>query len=388
MRLARVGEILELQRRQVLVDPTAEYYEIGIRSFGRGVFHKPPIRGIDLGNKRVFEIRPGDLLLSNVFAWEGAVALATEADRGRIGSHRFMTYTPRDEATDTSYLRYYFVSERGVEQLGLASPGSAGRNRTLAVERFEAIEVPLPHIDEQRRIASQLDRTASAAELLENKRTITRTRVEALYASMAGQHHLSEPTRRRRGWRPLTLADVMRESDESVNVKIGKTYANLGILSFGRGVFEKPPIDGLETSAKTLRRVRSGQFIYSRLFAFEGAYASVPARFDSYYVSNEFPTFDVDPNYASAEFIAAALRSPSQWHELASQSKGLGVRRQRIRVDALLAHKLWFPSVGEQQRIVAGLRKLNSAVNLVERSNGLAGALVSSTLNRTFAQLA
>ena len=59
--------------------------EIGVRSFGRGIFHKEPIDGTALGNKRVFRIEPGDLVLSNVFAWEGAVA---RRDRRRVGNDR------------------------------------------------------------------------------------------------------------------------------------------------------------------------------------------------------------------------------------------------------------------------------------------------------------
>lgn len=168
MRRVKVGDVLELQRRQVQVDPATEYREIGVRSFGRGLFHKEPVTGIELGNKRVFEIHPGDLVFSNVFAWEGAVGLASGDDSGRIGSHRFMTYIARDaEEADVGYLRHYFTSERGVELLGIASPGSAGRNRTLAVERFEAIEIPLPDIDEQRRIAAHLDRVAGTMRRLE-----------------------------------------------------------------------------------------------------------------------------------------------------------------------------------------------------------------------------
>ena len=164
MRRVRVGDVLQLHRRQVEVDPSAFYHEIGVRSFGRGIFHKEPIRGIDLGKKRVFEIHPGDLVLSNVFAWEGAVALASDAENGRIGSHRFMTYRPRVDEISVAYLRYFFTSEIGVRLLGLASPGSAGRNRTLAVNRFEAIEFSLPTFAEQHRIASHLDRVFSITQ--------------------------------------------------------------------------------------------------------------------------------------------------------------------------------------------------------------------------------
>ena len=169
MRHVRVGDIIEIHRRQVDVDPAATYEEIGVRSFGHGIFHKEPIRGIDLGNKRVFEIHPGDLVLSNVFAWEGAVALAGDSEQGRIGSHRFMTYRPRAKDVSAAYLRYFFISDMGVERLGHASPGSAGRNRTLAVSRFEDIVIPLPDLDEQYRITSHLDRVLSITRSLRDR---------------------------------------------------------------------------------------------------------------------------------------------------------------------------------------------------------------------------
>ena len=59
----RVGAVLSLQRRRVIVDVNRVYREIGIRSFGRGIFHKEPVSGADLGAKRVFAIKPGDLVL-------------------------------------------------------------------------------------------------------------------------------------------------------------------------------------------------------------------------------------------------------------------------------------------------------------------------------------
>ena len=162
----RIGEVLELRREQVVVDPLATYREIGVRSFGRGIFHKEPLQGHELGTKRVFWVRPDDLIFNNVFAWEGAVALATDSEAGMIGSHRFLTYVPKDDSVDPAYLRYFFATEKGVQLLGQASPGSAGRNRTLAIDRFEALEIPLPDIADQRRIAARLDSLLAVVEQL------------------------------------------------------------------------------------------------------------------------------------------------------------------------------------------------------------------------------
>ena len=168
IRRARVGDIARLRREPVAVDPLAAYREIGVRSFGKGIFHKEPVTGADLAEKRVFEIHPGDLVLNNVFAWEGAVALATELERGMIGSHRFMTYVPDTGESIANYLRYFFLCEQGLDLLRRASPGSAGRNRTLNISAFESLEIPLPDLEEQRRIAAKLDRLLSTTQAAVN----------------------------------------------------------------------------------------------------------------------------------------------------------------------------------------------------------------------------
>jgi type I restriction enzyme S subunit len=159
----RVGDVLQLERRGVHVNVSAEYEEIGVRSFGRGIFHKEPVGGASLGAKRVFRIEPGDLVLSNVFAWEGAIAVASPTERGKIGSHRFMTFVARDGRIDTSWAAWYFLSEPGLELIQKASPGSAGRNKTLAVKRFEELMIPVPPIDDQREQAAYLDRISDQA---------------------------------------------------------------------------------------------------------------------------------------------------------------------------------------------------------------------------------
>lgn len=161
VRHVRVGDVLELQRRKVTLSAAEEYVEVGLRSFGKGIFHKPAATGVQLGSKKVYKIEPGDLVISNVFAWEGALAVASESETGLIGSHRFMTWLPREASqVDVRYLWHYFLSEPGLLHLRRASPGSAGRNRTLGIAAFEGVKIPLPDLPEQQRIAARLDRLA------------------------------------------------------------------------------------------------------------------------------------------------------------------------------------------------------------------------------------
>lgn len=136
-------------RRPVDIEPAADYPELGIRSFGKGTFQKPSLKGIAVGNKRLFRIEPGDLIFSNVFAWEGAVAVAKPEDNGRFGSHRFITCVPKKDFAKAEFLKAYFQTREGLEIIGAASPGGAGRNRTLGIEALQNILVPIPHIDLQ-----------------------------------------------------------------------------------------------------------------------------------------------------------------------------------------------------------------------------------------------
>ncbi len=145
-----MSEVAPLVRRKVEVVPDDKYPELGVRSFGKGTFFKPALPGSEVGNKKLYRIEEDDLIFQIVFAWEGAVAVAKPEDTGRVGSHRFLTCVPKESAATSNYLRYYFLSPEGLEKLGKASPGGAGRNRTLAMKALAAIEVPVPPIEQQK----------------------------------------------------------------------------------------------------------------------------------------------------------------------------------------------------------------------------------------------
>jgi type I restriction enzyme S subunit len=144
-----MAEVAPLVRREEDINLEGSYPELGIRSFGKGTFHKPPLDGAEVGSKRLFRIESGDLLFSNVFAWEGAIAVAQPDDTGRFGSHRFISCVADRRLASAEFLRYYFLTDEGMEKIRKASPGGAGRNRTLGLEKLMAIEVPVPSLEAQ-----------------------------------------------------------------------------------------------------------------------------------------------------------------------------------------------------------------------------------------------
>ena len=142
--LYTISDCLEKVDNPVQVEPNTLYTQIGIRSHGKGLFYKEPILGKELGNKSVFWIEPNCFVLNIVFAWEQAIGRTTDDEVGMIASHRFPMYRPINNCVDLGFLTYYFLTKRGTDVLDAASPGGAGRNRTLGQDRFVNSKIMLP----------------------------------------------------------------------------------------------------------------------------------------------------------------------------------------------------------------------------------------------------
>jgi type I restriction enzyme S subunit len=167
-------------RRPFEPNSNEDYIEIGIKSFGNGTFQKPPVKGKQIAHKNLFKIKAGDLLFSNVFSWEGAIAIATEKDDICIGSHRFITSVPNKEKIQPEFLLYHLLSLKGNQDINKASPGTAGRNKTLGITKLENILVPLPATDNQNEFVELLHKINSIKKL----RAVNEIELKALFPSI------------------------------------------------------------------------------------------------------------------------------------------------------------------------------------------------------------
>ena len=56
---------------------------------------------------------------------------------------------PKAGVSTPEFLCFYFLTEEGLRKIGEASPGGAGRNRTLGLTKLTEIEVPVPEYGKQ-----------------------------------------------------------------------------------------------------------------------------------------------------------------------------------------------------------------------------------------------
>lgn len=378
--LVPLGLVLVEDRDQVRIEPDQTYRTAGIYSFGRGLFERDEIIGAETSYKVLFRLHRDQFVVSRLNGWEGAVDVVPDELDGCLVSNEYPTFSIERSRADPEYLRW-IARWPGFWQR-LVPRGSMVRRKRVQPDQLLKVEIPLPQLAEQLAIAKSLGRIGSlstrAAELLEHADVLS----DALEVALVSRSDLDEASKKGRGWRRESLRALMTQSIDRVEVQPNGSYPNFGIYSFGRGLFEKPPIEGASSSAKALNRVRTGQFVYSRLFAFEGAYGVVTKDFDGYCVSNEFPAFDVDSTQLDARWLAVYLRSRDRWMELASKSEGLGLRRQRVSIETVLTYEVWLPPIEEQQEMIKLVGVIETSRAKRRSVSPNIGALTAASVNK------
>ena len=164
-----IMQIVDRIKNSFTPEDNTLYKQIGIRSHAKGLFYKEAVTGKSLGNKSVFWIEPNCFIVNIVFAWERAIGKTTDADIGFIASHRFPMYRPKAGILNLDYLLYFFKSLKGKYLLELASPGGAGRNKTLGQTEFLKLKIPVPSMGEQIRLVDVLDTATKELQQYQQK---------------------------------------------------------------------------------------------------------------------------------------------------------------------------------------------------------------------------
>ncbi|MFE0925924.1 hypothetical protein ACFW4O_03860 [Streptomyces mutabilis] len=368
-----LGKALSLAVTQVTVEEADTYQIAGVRGFGNGVFPREEIRGSETSYKVLNRLRAGDIVMSRLKAFEGAISLIPERLDGYYASPEFPTFEVSNREADVRYVKFLCSWPTFWRKLQGESKGIGARRERVSAQKLLEIEVPLPDLAEQRRVADKLDATMSRIAQFATLRE---------HSSQLAQQHKDSLLRPIEKLAPLSAA--LRPSSDFVDVDPDEDYRTAGILNRGRGLFHRPVTSGSDTKYPRYNRLHTGQFVYSKLFGWEGSLAVVPAEFEGVHVSHEFPTFDIDPSVADVEYMSHLARWPGLHDALKDKGTGMGSRRQRVNVDRLLATTVPLPSLAEQRRVARQLSMVRQTTEAGAEQLAQVAALRSALLNAAF----
>jgi type I restriction enzyme, S subunit len=369
------GDILDLDLDAVVVNPIEKYDMAGVLSYGKGLFMKPPVSGADTSYKTFFRLNDGQIVLSQLFGWEGAIALVEQEFSGRFVSSQFPTFKPKANL-DLQFAKWIFRFPQVWEQLKSAAKGMGDRRRTLTPEIFFDVKTFLPiSLKEQKRIATHLNTIEKHQISIQKLKVQNNSLNQAFIVSL--HHFLSENCK-------VSMDELLYLDEEKESVVSDGLYPQVGIRSFGNGMFTKPAIAGSETTYKTFNILRKGKLILSQVKGWEGAIAVCPALIDGWYVSPEYRTFSCRESKCDPEYLSYIVVTEWFHKHLLSATRGVGARRERVRPEKFLCIELPFPDFFKQKMAVKILSQIHQVRKVSNKVASQANAILPSLLDRIF----
>lgn len=187
--LVPLGDVLEPYIDEVVVDPEATYPIAGVYSFGRGLISRTQIVGSETKYAKLHRLHAGQLVVSRLNGWEGALAVVDTDHDGHFVSQEFPTFDVRGDMALTPFvglLARWPGLWAGLlrNARGLGAETGARRLRITA-DRLLATEVPLPPLNEQARIVDRMNRVATVRARADARvRTIVALEQSTLSASL------------------------------------------------------------------------------------------------------------------------------------------------------------------------------------------------------------
>ncbi|WP_405361960.1 restriction endonuclease subunit S [Kitasatospora sp. NBC_00085] len=157
------------------------------------------------------------------------------------------------------------------------------------------------------------------------------------------------------------LGSLMRLDIQRTPMVPATTYRLAGVLNAGQGLVAKGELDGGDTEYAAMNVLRVDQVVMRKLTAWEGPITVVPAEFDGFVVSNEFPTFTLGPELVP-DWIRHVCRSPRLWAEMKNRVSGTVQRRKRLNPEQLLQIELPIPPREVQTGIVQVLDSVDDQI--------------------------
>lgn len=189
-------------------------------------------------------------------------------------------------------------------------------------------------------------------------------------------------------WPSVPLGDLVTQVTRPERVDPEKNYRLLGVRLDGAGPFLRETKTGAQSSAATLSRVEDGDFIYSRLFAWRGAFGLITPELAGCYVSNEFPTFTCDPDRLEARYLNYFFRLKPTLAAVEEKCTGsTPLTRNRFKEQFFLASKIPLPPLAEQRRLVGSISRVSAHVQSTEQLFAESWASLEALLASAYAKV-
>jgi type I restriction enzyme, S subunit len=386
-----LGRLLVPVSRPEIVDPTKTYSILGAHWYATGLYTKDLLPGSAIQAKQLYRVEQNDFVYNRLFGWKGSFAVATKENHGCYVSNEFPCFIVKADIADCRYIwRYFSQPTVWDEVLSLSIGGTPTSRNRLKEEQLLHMEIPLPSIDEQRRIVERVEHVAIRLSEAQTLRKQASQETDALVG-----REIAEVFARGKqaGWNEKPLGDYVVDALYGTSEKTTDDQSGIPIIRMGNiqnGHLKLGDLKYLQLSGKDRARLvlKKGDVLVNRtnsaelvgkcaVFDLDREFA-----FASYIIRLRFDTSRAEP-----ALIARYINSPAGRAYMFNERKQM-TGQANVNATKLKALPIAIPALAEQRNILAHLHGLEQKINLLRMSQEEIAtqldALMPSTLDKAF----
>jgi type I restriction enzyme S subunit len=382
-----LNKVLKRRKDEITIQEIDIYTRITIRMNGQGIVIRDRVSGSEIGTKKQFITRVGQLVLSKIDARNGAFGILQDECDGAIITGNFWAFDVNNKLLDAKYFDYLTKTPLFIDFCIRASDGTTNR-RYLQESKFLAMEIPLPSREEQRRVVARVEELVGK---IEEARSLRQQALEETGAlTKAAMRQIFKPYDE---YQEVTLESVCAAIID--NLHSNPVYADEGVpcvrsSDVGWGVLL------LETARRTSeeeykrRTVRGEPMPDDIVLVREGGgtgKAAIVQEGQRFSLGQRVMMLRPDKTLVIPKFFLYQILSPSIYEDqILPRCKGSA--SPHLNIGALRKFRFFLPSLPEQRRIVAYLDNLQAKVDKMKRLREGAmkelDAMLPSILDRAF----
>lgn len=289
------------------------------------------------------------------------------------------TIIPDSQRVDPSYLFHWSMVYDPRKQAQVTSLPS------LPLSLIKAALVPIPPLDEQRRIVGLLDRAAEIRRRADAARAKARAIIPALFLDTFG-----DPATNPKGWPMMTVGDVLESAAYGTSQKANEREDGVPVIRMGNlttggqldtGILKHIPLEGVEREKYELL---AGDLLFNRTNSkelvgktglWDGRFAAVAA---SYFIRLRVDRTRIAPAYLWAFFNTSHMK------QVLFQTARGAIGQANINAKELLAFPVSVPPLPLQTAFAEQAHRIESLARQLDAAAAKAEAMAAGLSAEVF----
>jgi type I restriction enzyme S subunit len=269
--------------------------------------------------------------------------------------------------TNSKLLSIILSSENMMGKISNIATGTSGSMKNISKPNFLNLEVRIPTLPEQTKIASFLTVIDDKLQVLKQKKNLLEQYKKGVMQKIFSQElrFKDDNGNDYPDWEETKLGEILIEKNE----KTSSSGQHRILSSTAKGIFNQDEYFTRDIASKDntgYKILRKYQLVFSPQNLWLGN-INVNMNFEIGIVSPSYKIFSFDEKFTIAEYCQYFLLTPKMMFEYEqSSTQGASVVRRNLDMDKFLSIEFLLPSIGEQTKIANFLSAIDDKINHCE----------------------